>query len=129
MAETAPKPESDILRKARAELLNLQRENEFKNEKDRNPHWESINLDELTEQEAGFWRALVEARSEEDLRVLSRRLMEYLGEIRPKMEEERARDPEAGPAKMHAAAFLGLLQNKIQSKTGSLYHDDYLDRR
>src|SRR3989338_3447124 len=68
ISETAPASErQNPTEKARAELRELERENDLKVESERDEHWKYIDLGKLSAEEAGLWNSFAAARTSQEL--------------------------------------------------------------
>ncbi len=115
MPEILPQSQEDI-GKARKELAVFKEQNDRLEEADRDPHWEAIDLNQLTEEEVRLWREYLEAKSKEDLNLLAKHLNQHREEVRKEVEEGRKNNPSLDPYSMHRVSFMAWLANKINGK-------------
>jgi hypothetical protein len=128
MPETPPQAQDNI-KKARAELLAFKQENDLRGEKSRDPHWEYIDLDKLSEEEADLYLAYAEAKSIEDLTAVTERLNARRQEVRKAADKERENNPDFNSYASHPVYFIAWLANKINGKMGEFYRNEDFDRR
>lgn len=101
----------------------------MKGEKSRDPHWEYIDLDKLSEEEADLYLAYAEAKSAEDLTAVTECLNARRQELKKLAAEETEKNPDFNPYTMHSVSFLAWLANKINGKMGEFYRNEDFDRR
>lgn len=127
MTETLPP--ADKIKKAREELMVFKQENELKEEKSRDPHWEYIDLEQLREDEAEIWGLIQAAATPEEADRLLRKFNDYRARVVMELEKAKLEQPEVEIQKTHRGAMLAWLANRAQAKANLLYQRDDLDRR
>jgi hypothetical protein len=102
--------EASDLQKAKAEFLELKKENDLRSEKSRDPHLAAINPEEMTPEEAEIFLAYKKAENMEELEAAAERL---------RARREELRRAKVSPSS-HAAMFIAFVANKITGKMGVL---------
>jgi hypothetical protein len=129
MAEIFPQAQDSGIEKARAELLVFKEENDLKDEKSRDPHWEHIDLNKLSSEEAEIWNSLQAASTPEDIDILMKKFGDYRNKVMAKLQEAKISQPGLDIQKTHEGAMMAWLAGRVQIKIGQLSRNDYFDRR
>lgn len=128
MSEVPPKAQNNLER-ARAELLAFKQKNDLKDKKNRDPHWEAINLDELTDEEANLYLDYTKVKSLEDLMAVTKRLEARRQKVQEIVEKEKENNPDLDPYTLHSVSFIAWLANVINGKMIEFYRNEDFDRR
>ncbi|KKW47866.1 MAG: hypothetical protein UY99_C0021G0007 [Parcubacteria group bacterium GW2011_GWA1_59_11] len=115
ISETAPASErQNPTEKARAELRELERENDLKVESERDEHWKYIDLGKLSAEEAGLWNSFAAARTSQELEEATAGLRAYRHLLNARFNEIQSTRPDFDRHKTHGSAFVEWLANRMQ---------------